>query len=272
MKRTVVITIIVALFAVIALFVFNSLSSKKDQNDLFAEVLRGDLEIAVTGSGELLAENSIDIKAPEIVRRGRDIRGANIKIQDLVSEGTVVKEGDYIATLDRTEFENTLKDERERLEQYRTNVEMKMLDTAVTLTSLRDEIRNQEHAVEEAEINLHNSKYEPPTTIRQAEITLDKQQRILEQKKRGYALRVAQAKRDIATQKMWLSRIERRVRDYEEVLEGFVIRAPAPGMVIYKKDRRGTKIKAGSTINPFERLLLRCPIFLNAFQDICFRN
>lgn len=259
MKRTLVITVIVAVFAVIALVIFNSLSSKKDQNELFAEVLRGDLEITVSGSGELLAENSIDIKAPEIVRRGRDIRGANIKIQDLVPEGTVVKEGDYIATLDRTEFENTLKDERERLQEYRTNVEMKMLDTAVTLTALRDEIRNQEHAVEEAEINLHNSKYEPPTTIRQAEITLDKQQRILEQKKRGYSLRVAQAKRDIATQKMWLSRIERRVSDYVEVLEGFVIRAPAPGMVIYKKDRRGTKIKVGSTINPFERVVATLP-------------
>lgn len=259
MKRTVNITVIVAVFAFIALIIFNRLSSNKDQKELFAEVLRGDIEIAVTGSGELLAENSIEIKGPEIVRRGRDIRGSNIKIQDLVSEGTIVKEGDYIATLDRTEFENTLKDERERLEQYRTNVEMKMLDTAVTLTALRDEIKNQEHTVEEAEINLLNSKYEPPTTIRQAEITLDKEQRILEQKRRNYALRVAQAKRDIATQKMWLSRIQRRVRDYEEVLEGFVIRAPAPGMVIYKKDRRGNKIKAGSTINPFERVVATLP-------------
>ena len=32
-----------------------------------------------------------------------------IKITDLVPEGTEVKEGDYVATLDRTSFDNTLK-------------------------------------------------------------------------------------------------------------------------------------------------------------------
>ncbi len=259
MRRTIIITGIVALVGVIALFIFNKLTSVKDDRDMYAEVQKGYFEISVSGSGELMAENSLDIKAPEILRRGRDIRGANIKIQDLIPEGTIVRKGDYIATLDRTEFDNTLKDERERLEQYRTNLEMKMLDTAVTLTSLRDDIRNQRHSVEEAEINLLNSKFEPPTTIRQAEINLDKQQRLLEQKERSYVLRVAQARRDIATQRMWLSRIERRVRDYEEILEGFTVRAPSPGMVIYKKDRRGTKIRTGSTINPFERVVATLP-------------
>ena len=44
---------------------------------------------------------------------GRDIRFFNIKIQDLIPEGTVVKEGDYIATLDRTDLNNSLKDAQE---------------------------------------------------------------------------------------------------------------------------------------------------------------
>jgi hypothetical protein len=45
--------------------------------------------------------------------------------------------------LNRTKYDNTLKDELERLTQARTNLDMKKLDTAVTLTSLRDDIRNQ---------------------------------------------------------------------------------------------------------------------------------
>jgi len=258
MKRTLIITGIVVAVAIIALVIFNKLTSKKNDDNLFAEAIKGEFEIAITGSGELLAENSIDIKTP-IIAQGRDFHASDLKIQDLVPEGTEVREGDYIATLDRTQFDNTLKDERERLQTYRTNVEMKKLDTAVLLSGLRDDIRNQRYIVEEAEITLRNSKFEPPTVIRQAEIDLDKQQRVLEQGERSYILRVAQAERDLANLKVWLNRITRRVTDLEEVLAGFVIKAPSPGMVIYKKDRRGNKIKTGSSINSFERVVATLP-------------
>jgi HlyD family secretion protein len=258
MKRTVIITLGVVAIAIIALFVFNKLTSKKESDGLFAEVIKGDFEIAISASGEILAENSVEIKAPEI-SMGRDFHASDLKIQDLVPEGTEVKEGDYIATLDKTQFDNTLKDERERLSTYRNNLEMKKLDTAVTLTALRDGLRNQKHTVEEAEITLKNSKFEPPTTIRQAEINLDRQKRLLEQKERGYELRVAKAKRDIATQKMWFNRIDRRVASLEEVLAGFVIKAPSPGMVVYKRDHHGTKIKTGSSINAFDRTVATLP-------------
>lgn len=258
MKRTIIITLGIAVSTLIALFVFNKLTSKKESDDVFAEVTKGDFEIAISASGEILAENSVEIKAPEI-SMGRDFHASDLKIRDLVPEGTEVKKGDYIAALDKTQFDNTLKDERERLSTFRNNLEMKKLDTAVTLNALRDGLRNQKHAVEEAEIILRNSKYEPPTTIRQAEINFDRQKRVLEQKERGYELRVAQAKRDIANQTMWYNRIDRRVASLEEVLAGFVITAPSPGMVVYKRDRRGNKIKTGSSINSFERTVATLP-------------
>ena len=258
MKRTLIITGIVVVVTIIALIVFNKLTSARSDNSLFAEAVKGEFEISISVSGELLPENSIDIKAPSIETR-RDVRATNIRITDMVPEGTEVKEGDFIATLDRTEFDNDLKTQLERLATFRTNVEMRKLDTAVTLSGLRDDLRNQIHLVEEAEITLRNSKFEPPTVIRQAEIELDKQQRILEQKERSYILRVAQAERDIINQNMWLSRVSRRVSDLGEVIAGFEIRAPAPGMVIYKRDRRGNKIKAGSLINIFDRVVATLP-------------
>lgn len=258
MKRTIIITLIVAVATLVSLFIFNKLTSKKDGANLFAEAVKGDFEIAISSSGEILAENSIDIKAPE-VSRGRDFHGSDLKIQDMVPEGTEVKQDDYIATLDRTQYDNMLKDERERLSTFRNNLEMKKLDTAVSLTTLRNNIKNQQHTAEEAEITLRNSKFEPPTTIRQAEINLDRQKRLLEQKIRGYQLKVAQAKRDISILAMWYNRIDRRVASLEEVLAGFTIKAPSPGMVVYKRDRRGNKIKAGSSINPIERTVATLP-------------
>jgi len=258
MKKTIIVTSLIILVTIIALVVFNKLTTKKASEDLFATAIKGDFEIAISVAGELVAENSVDIKAPEIAR-GRDVRAQDLKITDMVSEGTEVMQGDYIATLDRTQYDNNLQDELERLETFRINLQTKMLDTAVTLTGLRDQIKNQRHTVEEAEITLRNSKFEPPTTIRQAEIDLDKQERMLEQSIRSYQLRVAQVSRDIRNQRMWISRFERRVSDLQEILSMFEIRAPAPGMVVYKKDRRGNKIKAGSTVNAFDRVIATLP-------------
>ena len=71
------------------------------------------------------------------------------------------------------------------------------LNTAVALSALRDDIKNQHYVVEEADITLAQSKFEPPATIRQAEIALDKAKRSLEQKNKGYDLKVQQNLADI---------------------------------------------------------------------------
>ena len=188
MKKSVIITGIVAALAIIALIVIGKISKKKDIANLFVEAKKGQFEIVVSTTGELQAENSKDITGPDFTQ-SRQIRAMEIKITDLVPEGTQVKEGDYIATLDRTSFDNTLKDELERLATQESNLEVKMLDTAVTLSDLRDNIKNLVFSVEEAEITLQQSKYEPPTTIRQAEIALDKAKRSLEQSIKGYSLK-----------------------------------------------------------------------------------
>jgi len=136
---------------------------------------------------------------------------------------------------------------------------MKILDTAVVLTNQRDDIKNQRFVVEEAEITLAQSKYEPPATIRQAEIALDKAKRSLDQKIKSYSLYVAQSNADLNHQILHLSRETRLVNDLQAFLSNFTIIAPASGMVIYKKDRNGTKRKAGSTINPFDRVIATLP-------------
>lgn len=258
MKKSIIITAIVAVVAIIILVVINKASTKKDLSNLFAEAQKGEFDIIVNTTGELQAENSTDIFGPEIAQ-SRNIRAMDIKITDLVPEGTEVKAGDYVATLDRTSFDNSLKDELERLTTYETNLEVKVLDTAVTLSNLRDNIKNLRFSVEEAKITLQQSKYEPPTTIRQAEISLDKANRSLEQAVRGYALRVEQARSDMRNMKTQLAEQRQRVADLQAVLSKFVITAPSSGMVIYKRDRTGAKRKVGSSISPWDNVVATLP-------------
>jgi HlyD family secretion protein len=285
MKKVIVIASI--LVAIIALIVFNKIISRKDVLSDYAEVKKGTFEITVANSGELLAENSLDIKAPEFGQneednnrgndrrggpgrqggrgqqggqsRGIDIHRMDFEILDIVPEGTVVQEGDYIAQLNKTQYDNLLKDELENIETLKSDLTMAILDTTATLTALRDEIKNQTYQVEEAEINLEQSQFEPPATIRKAQSNLDKAQRALEQKIKSYTLRARQARRKIEREKLDLADRIVLVNDLQEFLAKFTITAPSPGMVIYKKNPLGVKRKVGSRINAFDRVIATLP-------------
>jgi multidrug efflux pump subunit AcrA (membrane-fusion protein) len=280
MKRTLIISGIVVTLAIIALVVFNRLTSRKTTEYLYAEVKKGVFEITVTAAGELIPEKSIDIKGPDFatsstdnrggggnqgrsggggMSRGSDMHFMDLKIQDIVPEGTIVKKGDYVAQLDRTSYDNTLKDEYTNLQTLQQNLDMKILDTAVTLTSLRDQIKNQVYTVEDAQITLEQSKYEPPATIHLCEVNLDKAKRALEQLKKTYKLRMAQTLTEINTTKLALEKRQKLVNDIQEYLSKFTITAPADGMVTYKKDRGGSKRKTGSSINPFDMVIATLP-------------
>jgi len=258
MKRTLIITGIIVIVAIIILVVLGKVTSKKDIQNLFSESQKGQFDIIVTTTGELQAKVSTDIFGPDMTQ-SRGIRVMDIKITDMVPEGTEVKQGDYVATLDKTAFDNSLKDELEKLTTFETNLEMKILDTAVTLSNLRDQIKNLRFTVEEAEITLQQSKYEPPTTIRQAEISLDQAKRSLSQAIRGYSLRVQQAKSDMRTNKNNLNEQRQRVNDLQVVLSKFVITAPSDGMIIYKRDRMGAKRKVGSSVSPWDNVVATLP-------------
>ena len=258
MKRTFITTGIIAGMAIIFLVVFSFLTRGKNSAATFTEVLQGNFEITINTTGELMAERSVDILGPDIARR-RDVRSSNIRIQDMVPEGTIVQEGDYVATLDRTTYANDLKDQLERLTSMQQDIEMRLLDSAVVLNGLRDNIRNQKFAVEEARITLQNSQYESPAIIRQAEINLEQARRTLDQRERFYKLRVAQLERDINNRRTMIGRIQRRVNDTQDLINSFTITAPSPGMVVYFRDRRGNKRREGSSISPFDRVVATLP-------------
>lgn len=257
MKKSLIITGIIVVVSLLSLAVFVRLTDKDKVMD-YAEVQQGFFEIHIEATGELVAENSVDIMGPNIVGNRR-FRAAPIRIIDMVPEGTVVKTGDFVAELDRSSYSNSLKDEQDELRTEQTDYESKVLDSAVVLSQLRDDIRNQEYVSSEAEITLAQSKFEPPATQRQAEINLDKARRANEQKKKQYQLKRAQVRAELINLKTKVNLQQRVVDDLNSVLASFTVKAPAEGMVIYKKDRLGQKIKAGTNINPFDPVVATLP-------------
>jgi len=258
MKKILYISVATVIVVIVALVIFNKVTSGEDLTTLEVKLTRGNFEILVTTTGELQAENSKLITAPAELR-SRNLRFGQLKIQDLIPEGTVVDSGNYVAQIDRSDADNRLKDMLDELEKEEYDLLKTKLDTTIQLRNLRDELINLEFNMEEMEITLEQSIYEPPATIRQAQINLDKATRAFDQAKKNYKLKVQQAKADMRDAEINLARRQRQKDEMMSVLDKFTIYAPAPGMLIYHKEWGGQKRKVGSNISPWDLTVATLP-------------
>jgi HlyD family secretion protein len=212
------------------------------------EVQKGQFEILVTVTGELEAESSIMVQGPQELQ-SRNIRLRNVPILDMVSEGTIVEAGDWIATLDRTEAELSLRDLQDDMLSEESNYNAAQLDTTISMRSLRDELINLEHEVEERRLIYEQSAFEPPATIRQAEINIQRAELALEQARENYFLLQKEAEEIMIEAGLELQRTQRQFQAMSDLLDKFVITAPESGMIIYHREWNGEKRKVGSTIH-----------------------
>src|SRR5207344_2636950 len=82
---------------------------------------------------------------------------------------------------DRSEFQNKYTAKQIELDKANSKYNQTQLDTTLVMRQARDELVNLKYAVEEKDIILEQSKFEPPATIKQAEINLEKAQRAYDQ-------------------------------------------------------------------------------------------
>lgn len=243
----------IALLAVIAYFVF---SGNRKNQQIIATVKKGSFPIEVTTTGELIAKSSEKIYGPQALRQ---IQIWQVKIQDIIPDGTVVDSGQYVASLDRTEISNKIKDEETNLEKLESQMTKTRLDTSLELRSARDELINLKYALEEKKITLDQSKYEPPATIRQVQIDLEKSERALEQAEKNYKLRYQKAVANMQEVSASYNQAKRKLEQMTSVLQEFNVKAPKAGMVIYRRNWDGNKIGIGSTVNAWDNIVAELP-------------
>lgn len=248
-----------AILAVIVVFAILLLSGRSGESlYITSEVQRGPFEVLVYSSGQLEAQNSENITVPDNLR-DRSIRIYEIKITDLVEEGSVVDSGEYVASLDHKAVEEVLTTAQEDLETAINNFEDAKMDSNLTLSNNRDLIINAKEEVEEMQIVLDESVYESPSVIRKAEMDLDKAKRKLEQEIKGYDLKERQAISKVERAKIEMRQRQNRVDKLMEVYKSLEIKAPKSGMVIYGKDNTREKIKVGSSVSTWNPVIATLP-------------
>ena len=155
-------------------------SSTNDDVSLTTRVKKTDFKNEIITSGEARSTSLKNINGPSNLRK---FRLRNIKIQDLVAEGTIVKKGDYVGRLDPAEVNEQILDARLNLESAESKFIQQQLDTTLTLKQERNAVKDLEFKIEENKLELKQSIYEPPATIKKLEINIEKLERDLREKK-----------------------------------------------------------------------------------------
>ena len=233
-----------------------------------AIVQQGEFRVTVTTTGELRARHSVQIQGPPNAQQAQQYQ---MKIASIVPEGTIVKAGDVVAELDRSGLASRMTEVSLALQKAEALYSQAQLDSTLTLSQAREEIRTLEYALEERRLAKEQATYEAPTIRRQAEIDLEKAQRAFEQAKENYKTKTQQS---IAKMREVGSDVERQRNQLgvvQSVMEGFTIRAPAAGMVIYAKEWNGRKKQVGSQVTPWEPAVATLPD-LNEMESITYVN
>jgi len=222
----------------------------RDEAGVVARAKRGEFRVTVTTSGELKAREFVQITAPPNAQQA----GAyQMKISSIVPEGTVVKKGDVVAELDRSVVAAKLQDVTLALQKAEAQYEEALLDSTLNLSTARENIRTMELGLEEKRLAKEEAVYEAPTVRRQAEIDYEKAERQLAQAKSDYETKTDQARakmREVGTE---VSRQRALLKVIQDVMGGFTIRAPAPGMLIYVKEQwSGKKRTTGSQVTAWD--------------------
>ena len=224
--------------------------------DVIVDMKRGPFNVEIETTGELEAKNSVKILGPTQLR---DFRIWQVVIQNIVDEGTVVKKGDWVANLDRSEFQNRFNEKQIELEKENAEFVQTQLDTTLQLREARDQLINLRYAVEEKRIILEQSKFEPPATIKQGEINLERAIREYQQAGENYKIKQRQNAEKMKAQSAELRKVQNEFSAMTQVLQAFTIVAPEPGMVIYTKGWDGKPIKGGSQINMWDPTVATLP-------------
>ena len=220
------------------------------------KVVKGEFLNEVIISGEAQSTSLKKINGPDDIRK---FKLRDVKIQDLIPEGSLVKEGDYVGRLDPSEVNEQILDAQLNLETAQSKYTQEQLDTTLTLKQERTAIKDLLFDIEENRLELKQSIYEPPATIKKLEISIERLERDLKEKTEDYKIKEQKAMAKMVEVGTEVSKISKMLDELRNLQKSFTIHSDSNGMVTYAKNWDGSKRKVGSSISMWDPAIATLP-------------
>ena len=251
----IILPVLIVILAGAGYYFYSQKQEAPQQKNIKTKVEQGDFIVNITATGELKAKRSEKVQGPSGMRTAQIWQTA---ITDMIPEGTLVKAGDYVAALDKTELETKMKDAMTEIEKIETQLEQAKIDTTIEMRSIRDEIINLNFAKQEKLLYVEQSKFEAKSVIQQAEIELRRTERDYNQLVAKLQLSKEKAQAKISEINASLRQQQLKLKTLSDLAAGFIVKAPKDGMLIYARSWDG-KIGPGSQIRAHNPIVAELP-------------
>lgn len=222
------------------------------------KVKKGNLEALVNCKGEVRGEKYTEINLP-VELTNEELRVYELKIADVILEGKAVKKGDYIAKIDESQLMNMMR--TQMLDKEKTDADLRnaMLDSTVTLSNRRQNIKNAILDLEYQRIDLEQSKYESEAYQRKTRMKYQQAEMQVDKLKRDYLLERNRLKMFVGRQQDRVKRLQNEIDRYQEAIAATTIRTPEDGIVMFAKDRSGKTYGKDTEISMYRPLIATLP-------------
>lgn len=231
---------------VLLVFIVAFRSNKQESPMITSTVQRGEFKVKVYSSGQIESENKENIPVPAKLS-DRSLRIWNLKITELVEEGTHVDSGDFVARLDPEAVQEQIKNVQDEMDKAYTEYQDAKIDSNLNLSNQRDAITNALLDMEEKKIIMNESIYESPSIQKKAQMDYDKAERKHGQELNAYQLKKQQEENKVNRQFISFRQLKERYEGLEELYRSLTITAPKAGIVTYIKNPWGVT-KVGSDV------------------------
>lgn len=222
------------------------------------KVKKGNFESLINCKGEVKGEKYTEINLPlEIC--DQELRVYQLKIADVILEGKAVKKGDYIAKMDESQLINMMRNQM--LDKEKTDADLRnaVLDSTVTLSNRRQNIKNAILDLEYQKIDLEQSKYESEAYQRKTQMSYKQAEMQVEKLKRDYLLERNRLKMQVGRQQEWTNRLQAQIDRYQKAIAATTIRTPEDGIVMFAKDWSGKPYGKDTEMNIWRPLIATLP-------------
>ncbi len=252
-KRIIITASVVVVILILMLLGRDTLTGNKSYT-----VKKGDFATVITAKGEIQGKSAIYITFPDDLKH-RDLRIHEFQIKDIIEEGKLVKEGDWIATLDINNINQQIQNNNDEMERRLAEFNDEKNDSAIELSRLRQELKELQFDLEYRTLDLEQSQYESPAYQRKMKVAYNKTLRQIDKKRRDLELRRLNLSVRTKRREDRYNYTVHRDSLLQNALDAATIKAPRNGMVMYARNRYRRKIRVGDNVSQWNPAIASLP-------------
>jgi len=229
-----------SLIALLLVFAY-SCGKKETTHVPIGKVQKGTFYIDMYEEGEIEAVNSINIASPTI-----SWRYGNLKVTQIVKDGSEVKAGDTLVVFDPSEVNKGIVEAEGALEISRAEMEKLQAQHQSDLEELRADYEVTRISQEISKINFESAVYESEIKRKEIQLNLEKADIALAKAKEQIENRIKIQKEEIKQRELTTQQSQSRLDEAYGTLEKLFVTTPSPGIAIISKNwTNGNKFQVG---------------------------